>query len=243
MPKWDKHVDYDEVLPLLAAEVQKERHIAVLHLKGEEIDPFAVVRLGWLICYSSQIVAGCRASEAFDAFMGWLRTGETHVAVRVRKKPPACATCGHIKTSRHADVGHETTGVSGQRGKCKRFGCSCLQYVPKTDNVETVTVGVNAPEGDRMLLQSIIDSRTLTGYKKFVRRRSWLGSTHSARYSLINKLTADGVPNAVISKTTRQALATVEHYQNEELAKKLKRGREDEMKKLLAGQTVVEGQA
>jgi hypothetical protein len=222
--KWDHKIDYDNTRLKLAADILRERDLVLRDATGnpDDIDPQAKVRLSWDSCYLTQIVAGCRASEALDAWLTWIRTGERFVRVRVRKRAPPCKVCSHTKTSRHKDVGHEVLQKgTGLRGKCKKPGCLCAQYVANMEKVKQrlIVIPEECLDVDRPHFLKYVDRMTIHGYKHFAKRH--IANTHSARYSLINKMTRDGASTVVISKTTGQTEAQVSAYQDEQEAERL----------------------
>jgi hypothetical protein len=233
--KWDHRVDYDSTVERLASDILKERDLAsrsaiaqalpnIGDLDNEariDLDEEAPVRLGWFEVYLIQIVGGCRAIEGFDAWQTWVKTGARSMRVRVRKTVLHCKTCSHIKTSKSETNGHSLTGVKGERGKCKNKGCVCTKFIPDMENAKTrlLVIPQECLDSDRDLFIKILETRTLNGYKKFARRH--IANTHSARYSLINKMKRDGASTSTISKTTGQTEKQVEGYLDEVEAERL----------------------
>jgi hypothetical protein len=221
----------------LSSDILKERDLAARSASAElvegirdldndarnDLDTDAVIRLGWYEVYLIQIVAGCRAIEALDAWTTWFKTGERVIRVRVRKTVIHCKVCKHIKTSKSKENGHvvlEPKG-SGLRGTCKNEGCNCPGFVSDWGRVLTRLVAIPPVclESDRELLKKTMKSRTLNAYKKYAKRH--VANTHSARYCLINKMKTEGASNSTISKTTGQTEKQVEGYLNEVEAERL----------------------
>lgn len=82
---WDMGLNFKEVEELLLREIDK--HVTTLSTRRSKyFTNLAKKRLLYLSVLLTQLYNGCRVSEACEAILKWLRSGDREVKVKVRKR-------------------------------------------------------------------------------------------------------------------------------------------------------------
>lgn len=188
---WDAGLDFDSTRASLTVAFEAEKaRFSDPHYEGRE-----VLYLGAAL---TQLVNGARASEAWEAYMGWLEDGKAEREVRTRKRGSClfCPTCDRQWSLKSQDRAEEGLAHARETGHTLE---ERLVYVPRLLMVPEELIADRAP------LAGLVDAHTTLGaYKMFCRLKLKFNS-HALRYAWINKVGEMKVPAQVGRLVTQHA--------------------------------------